>query len=156
MGAANNNSVRRRVRLWAVSAVIVDLLVLVGLISIGHITDSQARSWVSVWVMLHAGSSRSSLAHLVSSLRSPRFRPNRRHWRPPWVDLFVFTEARRILKGQPCGHASANRVLPHLQKLSSAFICHQWQLLADCSQSVRIHAAASKLSGVLCANTRGG
>lgn len=103
-----------------------------------------------------AGSSRSSLAHLVSSLRSPRFRPNRRHWRPPWVDLFVFTEARRILKGQPCGHASANRVLPHLQKLSSAFICHQWQLLADCSQSVRIHAAASKLSGVLCANTRGG
>ena len=53
MGAANNNSVRRRVRLWAVSAVIVDLLVLVGLISIGHITDSQARSWVSVWVMLH-------------------------------------------------------------------------------------------------------
>lgn len=65
-----------------------------------------------------AGSSRSSLAHLVSSLRSPRFRLNRRHWRPPWVDLFIFTEARRILKGQPCGHVSANRVLPHLQKLS--------------------------------------
>jgi hypothetical protein len=53
MGAATFNPVRRKVRLWAVTAVVVDLLVLAGLFTIGSLTGSQARSGIGVWVTLH-------------------------------------------------------------------------------------------------------
>jgi len=52
-GAATHNSVRRKVLLWAVTAVVIDLLVFAGLFTIGSLTGSQARSGVGVWVTLH-------------------------------------------------------------------------------------------------------
>lgn len=39
--------------------------------------------------------------------------------------------------------------------LSVRFICRQGLLLADCSQSVRNHTAAYKLTSVLCGNAGG-